>query len=274
MASLDEEDGNVVADDIPVAVLGVHFDGEAAHIAGGIGGAAEACDGREAHEDRGLHARILKHVGDGEIGQRFVDLEVAVGGGAARVNDAFGNAFVVEVLEFFAQNEVFEKGRAALPGAERVLVGADRLTDVGGEARFVVGGDMREVSVFIGEGGSRRLCLPRFGVRHGCFRFYRVGGGSCSVHSASAGRGVDVWNEISSNGPLYAPACFSSLLLWKYRPKDREEAALQERWSGKQGFYGTPLNTIYTILYILYFVGRNTDVIKGNAFTANIDGTS
>ncbi len=37
---LDEEDGDVVADQVPVAVLGVELDGEAADVAGEISGAA------------------------------------------------------------------------------------------------------------------------------------------------------------------------------------------------------------------------------------------
>ena len=54
---LDEEDGDVVADQIPVAFLGVELDGEAADIAGDIGGALVAGDGGEAHEDGGLFRR-------------------------------------------------------------------------------------------------------------------------------------------------------------------------------------------------------------------------
>jgi hypothetical protein len=36
-----------------------------------------------------------------------------VGAGAARVHDALGNAFMVEVRDFLAQDEVFEQRRAA-----------------------------------------------------------------------------------------------------------------------------------------------------------------
>ena len=31
----------------------------------------------------------------------------------ARVDDAFGNAFMVEVEDFFAQHEIFQQGRTA-----------------------------------------------------------------------------------------------------------------------------------------------------------------
>ena len=49
---LDEEDRHVVADQVPVAFVGVELDGEAAHVARGVGRAAFAGDGREAHEHR------------------------------------------------------------------------------------------------------------------------------------------------------------------------------------------------------------------------------
>ncbi len=48
---LDEEDGDVVADEVPVAFGGVHLDGEAADVAGRVGRAHVAGDGGEADED-------------------------------------------------------------------------------------------------------------------------------------------------------------------------------------------------------------------------------
>jgi len=40
----DEEDGGVVADEVPVALVGVELHGEATDIAFGVGGAFFACD--------------------------------------------------------------------------------------------------------------------------------------------------------------------------------------------------------------------------------------
>ena len=75
---LDEEHGNVVADEIPVAFVGVELDREAAHVARGVGRAALARDRRKAHEYRRALARFREYRGAGEIGQRLVALEVAV----------------------------------------------------------------------------------------------------------------------------------------------------------------------------------------------------
>jgi hypothetical protein len=72
---LDEEHRDVVADEIPVALLGVELDREAAHVAGRVDAARAAGHGGEAGEDRRLLAGPLEDVGLGEIRQGFVELE-------------------------------------------------------------------------------------------------------------------------------------------------------------------------------------------------------
>ncbi len=84
---LDEEHRDVVADQVPVALVGVELHGEAAHVARRVGRAALAGDGREAHE----HRRPLAGFGEQrcarQLGERLVALEVAVRGRAARMHD-------------------------------------------------------------------------------------------------------------------------------------------------------------------------------------------
>ena len=58
----DEEHAEVVADEIPVAVLGVELHGEATRVADGFGGVAAAGDRREADGDVGLLARLLEEL--------------------------------------------------------------------------------------------------------------------------------------------------------------------------------------------------------------------
>jgi hypothetical protein len=61
---LDEEDRDVVADDVPVAFLGVELDGEAADVAGQVHRALVAGHGREADEGLGpLAALALEEIG-------------------------------------------------------------------------------------------------------------------------------------------------------------------------------------------------------------------
>ena len=54
----------------------------------------------------------------------------------ARVDDALGNALVVEVRDLFTQNEVFEEGRTAQPGLQRVLVVGNGDALIGGQRPF------------------------------------------------------------------------------------------------------------------------------------------
>src|SRR5450830_129364 len=129
---LDEEDGDVVADQVPVAFVGIELDGETAHVARRVGRTAFACDGGEAHE----HGRLLtwggEDIGAGQRGQVLVAFEIAVGGRAARMHDAFGDALMVEVRDLLAQDEVFHQGRSTQAGLQRILVVGDGHALVGG----------------------------------------------------------------------------------------------------------------------------------------------
>ncbi len=123
---LDEEDRDVVADDVPVALPGVKLDREAAHVAREIGGTFAARDGREAHESRRLLAGALEDVGAGDVGERLVSLEKAMRAKASRMDDALRNALMVEVEDLVAQHKVFEQRWPTRAGFQRVLVVGDR----------------------------------------------------------------------------------------------------------------------------------------------------
>ena len=109
---LDEEHRDVVADEIPVALLRVELDGEAADVAGEVERALVAGDRREAHEHRRALAGPLEQVGPGDVAQRLVRLEEAVGAEAAGVDDPLGDPLVVEVEDLLAEVEVLEQRRA------------------------------------------------------------------------------------------------------------------------------------------------------------------
>ena len=57
----DEEDGSVVPDEVPVALLGVELDGEAAGIPRRVGGTGLAADRGPARGDRGPLAHRGEH---------------------------------------------------------------------------------------------------------------------------------------------------------------------------------------------------------------------
>ncbi len=119
---LDEEDRDVVAHQIPVALFGIELDGKAAHIARGIHRARSTGHGGEAHEDRHLLAGFGQDLGGGVLLQRICQLEITVGACAACMDDSLWNALMVEMRDFLAQDEIFQQRRAFFPGGERVLI--------------------------------------------------------------------------------------------------------------------------------------------------------
>ncbi len=119
---LNEEDGNVVADDVPVAALRIQLHGKPADVAREVERALAADDRRETHERRRHLAATLEQVRARDVGKRIVSFEKPVRAEAARVHDAFGYSFVIEMKKLFAKVKVFEQGGAVGPEPQRVLV--------------------------------------------------------------------------------------------------------------------------------------------------------
>src|SRR5690606_17987266 len=57
---------------------------------------------------------------------------------SARVDDPFGNPLMVEMEDLLAQNEVFDQRRAALSGAQAVLIVGDSMTEIVGQMRDAI----------------------------------------------------------------------------------------------------------------------------------------
>ena len=134
---LDEEHRDVVADDVPVALLGVELDGKAAHVARQVDGTLAAGDGREPHKGRGSLAGALEQIGAGVFRERLVVLEETMRAVAARVNHPLRNALVVEMENLLAEMEVFKNGRPARSDLQRVLVVGYRTALRGGQYRGI-----------------------------------------------------------------------------------------------------------------------------------------
>jgi len=95
----DEEDGSVVEDPVPVALICPEFDGKATRIASGIGGSRLATDGGEADGSADAFADLLEERLRGDVAQGVSDLEVAVGTGAFSMDDTLWNTLSVKVSE-------------------------------------------------------------------------------------------------------------------------------------------------------------------------------
>ena len=122
---LDEEHRNVVADQVPVALVRVELDREAADIARRVLRSLRARDRREAAEHRRALALLRENRGARQLGNGARALEVAVRARAAGMHDALRNPLVVEVEDLLAKDEVFEQRRPAGAETKAVLVVGD-----------------------------------------------------------------------------------------------------------------------------------------------------
>nr|GEU28579.1 hypothetical protein [Tanacetum cinerariifolium] len=129
----EEEHGRVVAHDVPVALLGIELDGEAADVAFGIGRAALAGHGGKAHEDVGLLAHFRKQRGARVLGDVVGHRKGAVGARALGVHAALGDHFAREVRQLFQVPHVLQQDGTARAGGLGVLVVDDGRAGSGGE---------------------------------------------------------------------------------------------------------------------------------------------
>src|SRR5262249_8566460 len=105
---LDEEDWNVVADDVPVALLRIELDRKAANVPRQIRRTLAAGHRRKADERGRSLARALENVRTRELGERLISLEESVRSIASRMDDPLRDAFVIEMEQFFAEMEVLQ----------------------------------------------------------------------------------------------------------------------------------------------------------------------
>src|SRR3546814_11119174 len=95
---MGEEVWRVVADDVPVAFLGVELQGEAADVTLGISRSALAGDGRKAGEQGSLLAHLGEDLRLGVAGDFVRDGEGAVGSPAFGMHAALGDNFAIEEI--------------------------------------------------------------------------------------------------------------------------------------------------------------------------------
>src|ERR1035437_4066535 len=86
---LDEENRDVVADQVPVAFLGVKLDGKSAYITWRIHRTRAPGDGRDASKQGGLLTHLGEDPGGGISFQRGGQLKESMRARRARVNDTF-----------------------------------------------------------------------------------------------------------------------------------------------------------------------------------------
>jgi hypothetical protein len=93
---------HIVADDVPVALVGVHAYSEPSGVTNSIGGPTTTTDGREPNIRRCGLAGVGKDLGGGEAGERSVELELSKGAGTTSMDSTLGDTLVVKVGDLFA----------------------------------------------------------------------------------------------------------------------------------------------------------------------------
>src|SRR6188472_2026403 len=99
---LNEEHGDIVADEVPIAFVRVELYRKTAHIARRICRPALAQNRRKAHENRRSLARFGKERGTRDSCHRRIALEIAMRSGTASMNDALRDALVIEMGDLLA----------------------------------------------------------------------------------------------------------------------------------------------------------------------------
>ena len=120
-----EEDGGVVANEVPVPLLGVELHCEATHVALCIGGAPLPRHRGEPEETRRLLADIGEEIRLRVLGDVAGHGERTVGARAFRMHDALRNPFAVEVGVLLEELPVLDEEGAPRPGREAVLIVAN-----------------------------------------------------------------------------------------------------------------------------------------------------
>jgi hypothetical protein len=112
-----EEDRRVVADHVPVAFLGIEFDGEAADVAFGVGRAALTGDGGEAGEHVGLLAHLGQELGAGVLRDVVGHREGAERARPFRMHPPLWNHLAVEMRQLLQKPHILHQQGAAGSGS-------------------------------------------------------------------------------------------------------------------------------------------------------------
>jgi len=111
---LDEEDGDVVADNVPIAFFGVEFGGETSNVSDGVCATSATLDGREANKGWGGAGSVGQDPSGGHILKTLEELELAMGTSASSMYNTFRDTLVVESMNAFSRDLVLEQRRADL----------------------------------------------------------------------------------------------------------------------------------------------------------------
>src|SRR3982074_938526 len=130
----DEENRQVDANYVPVALLRVELDCKTAWVTRLFRRSAIAHHGREANEHGGRGDR-LEHLCGGQRAEVSCRHELAKGTGTARVYDTLRDPFAIKTLQLFNQMRILQKDWTFRAGSLRILIVADGRSVVSRQVR-------------------------------------------------------------------------------------------------------------------------------------------
>ena len=98
---LDEEDGDVIANDVPVAFFGVEFGGETSNVSDSVCASSATLDGREANKGWCSARGVGQHPSGGDILKTLEELELAMSTSPSSMDDTFRDTLVVEAMNLW-----------------------------------------------------------------------------------------------------------------------------------------------------------------------------
>jgi len=96
---LNEENGNVVSNNVPVALIRVELDSKAAHIAHSICRSTATQHGRESQEYRRRAGSVSEDASRSDVHGGLEEGELSKGAGTTGVDNALGDSLVVEAVD-------------------------------------------------------------------------------------------------------------------------------------------------------------------------------
>jgi hypothetical protein len=110
---LNEENRDIVPDEVPVALLGVHLHRKAPDVACKVGRSLAPSDSRKPDEYWRSFTCALEKIGTSIRCQRIVRFEETVRSVASCMDDALGNTFMIEVKNLLPEMKVVDQCRAS-----------------------------------------------------------------------------------------------------------------------------------------------------------------
>src|SRR5712672_1143049 len=110
---LDKKHRDVIADNVPIALLCIKLNGKASHVTGEVSRSFIAGHRRESYECGSFLPGPLKDIGSCNARLRFVILEIAMRPETTSMHYALRNAFMIKMKDFLTKMEILQQSRTA-----------------------------------------------------------------------------------------------------------------------------------------------------------------